>query len=40
MQERLNRKGERFHANTSRISAIAAGSACTKSILWLTVAAP
>ena len=36
----FNRNGKRLYASQSRISAMAAGAACTSRILRLTVTAP
>jgi hypothetical protein len=40
MQDQAGRKGGRAYAKLSKISAIAAGKACTSRILRLTVTAP
>jgi hypothetical protein len=40
LQDNAGRNGERPQASQSGINAMAAGAACTNSILRLTVAAP
>ena len=40
LQDDAGRQGERIYASQSRISASAAGAACTYKIRRLTVAAP